>query len=97
MSQSALFAVVPEAEPWVGNLRSRYDPSAQVGVPAHISVLFPFMPRESVTEVVLKRLRAVFHNFAPFAADGANGIAAHRERAISLCTRGALQPSARRR
>jgi 2'-5' RNA ligase len=66
MNQSALFVVVPEAEPWVHTLRSQYDPSAQVGVPAHVSVLFPFMPPENLTDAVLKRLRALFRTFAPF-------------------------------
>ena len=66
MNQSALFVVVPEAEPWVRTLRSQYDPSAQVGVPAHVSVLFPFMPRESLTGAVLKRLRVAFRPFASF-------------------------------
>lgn len=30
MSQSALIVVVPEAEPWVGSLRSQYDSSARL-------------------------------------------------------------------
>jgi 2'-5' RNA ligase len=66
MNQSALFVVVPEAEPLVQALRSRFDPSAQVGVPAHITVLFPFMPRELLTDAVLRRLRTALGAFTSF-------------------------------
>ena len=66
MSQSALFVVVAEAEPWVRALRAQYDPIAQLGVPAHVSVLFPFMPRDDLTGAVLKRLRAIFREFSAF-------------------------------
>jgi hypothetical protein len=33
--------VVPEAEPFVAAYRRRYDPSAAVGVPAHVTILYP--------------------------------------------------------
>lgn len=66
MSKSALFVVVPEAEPWVQSLRAKYDPTALVGVPAHVSVLFPFMPREDLNESVLGRVRSVVSAFRSF-------------------------------
>ena len=34
--------VVPEAEPAVGHLRERYDSAGAMGVPAHVTLLFPF-------------------------------------------------------
>jgi len=41
--RTALVVVVPEAEPLVGRLRERYDhPAGGLGVPAHITLLFPF-------------------------------------------------------
>jgi hypothetical protein len=40
LNESAL--VVPEAEPLVKPFRDRYDPSAAAGVPAHITLLYPF-------------------------------------------------------
>ncbi|HVN61558.1 MAG TPA: 2'-5' RNA ligase family protein [Gaiellaceae bacterium] len=41
--RTALIVVVPEAEPLVGRLRERYDhPAGGLGVPAHITLLFPF-------------------------------------------------------
>ncbi len=41
--RTALVVVVPEAESLVGRLRERYDhPAGGLGVPAHITLLFPF-------------------------------------------------------
>jgi 2'-5' RNA ligase len=40
---TALLAVVEDAEPIVGRWRRRYDPSAALGVPAHVTVLVPFL------------------------------------------------------
>ncbi|MFF7364912.1 2'-5' RNA ligase family protein [Streptomyces sp. NPDC008125] len=41
--QTGLIVRIPEAEPAVGTWRGRLDPSARAGVPAHITVLFPFL------------------------------------------------------
>jgi hypothetical protein len=41
-NESAIIIPIPEAEPLVGPLRLRYDASARLGVPAHITVLYPF-------------------------------------------------------
>src|SRR5512144_1866565 len=41
--QTALVVPVPEAEPAVRTWRERYDPAARAGVPAHVTVLFPFL------------------------------------------------------
>ncbi|MEU6091437.1 2'-5' RNA ligase family protein [Streptomyces sp. NPDC047085] len=41
--QSGLIVRVPEAETAVRAWRERLDPSAQAGVPAHVTVLFPFL------------------------------------------------------
>lgn len=57
MAQSAFIVRVPEAEPWVQALRERFDPSAKQGVPAHITVLYPFMSPELVSERVLAVIR----------------------------------------
>jgi len=41
--RTALVVVVPEAEPLVGRLREQYDhPAGGLGVPAHVTLLFPF-------------------------------------------------------
>ena len=56
MAISAFIVRVPEAERCVGTLRERFDPSVKLGVPAHITVLAPFMPPQSITEAVLCRV-----------------------------------------
>src|SRR5690606_40577695 len=43
-SETALVIPVPEAEPAVGRWRDRLDPACTLGVPAHITVLYPFVP-----------------------------------------------------
>src|SRR3712207_8306425 len=52
---TALIVAVEPAEPVVGALRARLDPSASWGVPAHITVLYPFLAPDAVDE----RVRAV--------------------------------------
>jgi len=49
---------VPEAEEAVGALRLRHDWSAALGVPAHVTILFPFAPPERVDEAELAALVA---------------------------------------
>ena len=44
--ESGIIVPVPEAEPIVQALRLDHDPSARLGVPAHITLLFPFAPPE---------------------------------------------------
>lgn len=56
MSQSALIIKVPEAEPLVGALRDRFDPVARLGVPAHVTILYPFMAPAIITPTVLHSL-----------------------------------------
>jgi 2'-5' RNA ligase len=50
VAESALIVQVPEAEPLVGRFRDQFDPMAVLGVPAHITVLCPFVPPERVTK-----------------------------------------------
>ncbi len=40
--RTALVIGVPEAEPVIGHIRPRYDRAGALGVPAHVTVLFPF-------------------------------------------------------
>jgi 2'-5' RNA ligase len=57
--QSALIVAVPEAEPIVGKWRLRYD-NARLGIPAHVTLLFPFVPAEELDETLFGELRALF-------------------------------------
>ncbi len=49
---------VPQAEALVGDLRERFDVSAGPGMPAHITVLFPFMAPTCIDAAVLHGIRA---------------------------------------
>jgi len=51
-----LIVEVPEAEEFVAALRFAHDPSAALGAPAHITILFPFVPPESVDEAAVAEL-----------------------------------------
>ena len=59
MPETALITRVPEAESYIARYRDRYDPSARRNVPAHVTILYPFMAPTLVTAEVLERLRAV--------------------------------------
>ena len=58
--QTGLVAVIHEAEPMVGGWRSRLDPSAAAGVPAHVSVLSPFLPAARIDDEVVDELTDLF-------------------------------------
>ncbi|GIF02500.1 2'-5' RNA ligase family protein [Actinoplanes siamensis] len=58
-THSALIVPVPEAEPVVAGLRARLDRSASWGVPAHITVIFPFLPPEQLSPPVLAAIRLI--------------------------------------
>lgn len=48
--RSALVVTVPEAEPVVREWRLRHTQDAPLGMPAHVTVLFPFVPPERLAE-----------------------------------------------
>lgn len=64
--ESTLVVVVPEAEALVGSFRDLYDPVAAAGVPAHITVLYPFKSPDEVNETVMGDLRRCFSRVEPF-------------------------------
>lgn len=63
--ESALVVLVPEAEALVKAFRDRHDPSAAAGVPAPITLLYPFKSPDEIGASVLDRLRQCFARFAP--------------------------------
>jgi 2'-5' RNA ligase len=65
--ESALVAVVPEAEFLAKPFHERYDPSAALGVPAHITLLYPFKPPDQIDAAMLAQLSGSFARFAPIA------------------------------
>jgi hypothetical protein len=64
--ESALIIAVPEAEPLVKEWRERYDWSAAQGVPAHVTILYPFIPPDKITPAVLTELHELFAHFPAF-------------------------------
>jgi 2'-5' RNA ligase len=57
--QTAIVVEVPAAEPVVGRWRDRYDESSAFGVPAHVTVLVPFLDIGLVDDAVVAELRAI--------------------------------------
>jgi 2'-5' RNA ligase superfamily len=55
-TESAVLVQVPEAERVVSPHRSRLDGAAALGVPAHVTVLFPFVPPAAITPAVVDAL-----------------------------------------
>jgi hypothetical protein len=60
MSETSLIVPVPAAEPLVGVHRALLDPSAGTGVPAHITLLGPFVARDAIGAADLDELRQLF-------------------------------------
>jgi hypothetical protein len=61
-----LVILVPEAEPVVGELRARHDPAAAVGVPAHVTILYPFVPAPEVTDTLRREIGELVRHHAAF-------------------------------
>lgn len=71
---TALVVLVPEADAAVGAIRARHDPSARRGMPAHVTVLYPFVAEGDWTPDVDARVAAVLRRAGPFdAAFGRTG------------------------
>jgi 2'-5' RNA ligase len=66
-AESGLVVPVPAATPAVAPWRERLDPSAVHGVPAHVTVLYPFAPPGEISDDVVHALSALFAGAAPFA------------------------------
>jgi hypothetical protein len=56
-TQTALIVPIPEAEEAVGPFRASLDRAASWGVPAHVTVLYPFLPPQQIDQQVLAVLR----------------------------------------
>ena len=57
--ETGLILLVPEAGPVVADLRARLDPNAALGVPAHVTVLYPFRVLEQIDGETLARLQDI--------------------------------------
>jgi 2'-5' RNA ligase len=56
VGRTAVVVTVPAAENLVGQVRSQFDPAASVGVPAHVTVLYPWLDLDAVTDADLAGL-----------------------------------------
>ena len=68
-SQSAVLVPVPEAERVVSPHRARLDGAAALGVPAHVTVLFPFVPPTAITPDVVDTLAAAVASVSAFGCE----------------------------
>ena len=64
--ETALLVPVPAAEAAVGEHRARLDEAARDGVPAHITVLYPFLPPAGIDDGLLASLGELFAGCAAF-------------------------------
>lgn len=64
--RTGLLVAVADAEPLVGSHRRRWDPVAARGVPAHITVLYPFVPAERLGPAEIAAAREVLAEIPAF-------------------------------
>ncbi|MFJ9809057.1 2'-5' RNA ligase family protein [Streptomyces sp. NPDC101158] len=64
--QTGLIVRIPEAEPSVRGWREQLDPSARAGVPAHVTVLFPFLDESRMDALVHSALAEVLGSHPAF-------------------------------
>ena len=65
--ETAVLLCVPEADGLVGPWREKADPSATAGVPAHVTLLYPFLDSDLVDAGVLAELEWFFSGVDAFA------------------------------
>lgn len=65
-TQTAVIVPVPEADPVVDEHRQRLDRAAGLGVPAHVTVLSPFLPPETVDKSAVAALATAVASVGAF-------------------------------
>ena len=65
-AETAVLVPVPEAERVVSRHRARLDGAAAQGVPAHVTVLYPFVPPSAITAATLESLAAAVASVGAF-------------------------------
>lgn len=66
VEESALIIQVPEAEKLVGSYRWEHDPVSRLGVPAHITLIYPFIPPSLITIEDRARLAELLSTYPVF-------------------------------
>lgn len=71
MPESALIIVCAEAEHAVSQSRAKLDRAALFGIPAHVTVTYPFKPIDELSDGDLSLLRGLFAGMPSFELTGA--------------------------
>jgi len=64
--ESAVVVLIPEADNLLETFRKHRDPSAAVGVPAHVTILYPFKAPAELTAETVSTLRELFASVPAF-------------------------------
>ena len=67
MGATAIVVPVPEAEPVIGRWRRRYTDDGADGMPAHVTLLYPFTDAAALVAGRIREAREVMASFAPVA------------------------------
>ena len=71
-TESAVIVSVPAAEAAVAAHRDKFDHAAGWGVPAHVTVLYPFVPPDAIDATVVRALEAAIASVPRFEASWAS-------------------------
>ena len=63
--EAALVVFVPEAEALIGPFQEKYEQTASEGLLPHITINYPFQPRQPDRKQLIKDLSALFSSFPP--------------------------------
>ncbi len=64
--EAALDISIPDVEPFVAAFRKKYDPSAAKGMPAHITINYPFLPGADPNDRLYQKLTELFAEINSF-------------------------------
>jgi 2'-5' RNA ligase len=67
--RTALVVVLVDDDPVVRTFRQRHDPAATRGIPAHVTIVFPFAPGAADDAGLLAGLAELYAEVAPFAIE----------------------------
>jgi 2'-5' RNA ligase len=65
VAATAVIVPIPEADPLVGGWRRRHTEDGRDGMPAHVTLLYPFVEEAGFREDHLSRLAAALASFGP--------------------------------
>jgi hypothetical protein len=65
-NESAVIVPIPEAEPAVGKYRASLDRTTAWGIPAHVSVIYPFLPPSRIGPREMSQLREAVRSVPGF-------------------------------